>query len=112
MERRWKIALGVAGALVAVAANGEPLASRKVSYADLNLNRDADVDRLRYRVRAAASRLCYDATRDSIAFENLNRLCFSDTVEGADRQIAQAVQAHRSNVKTALAAGFILVQTK
>lgn len=110
--RRWKIALGVAGALIAVAASAEPLASRKVSYTDLDLKQDADVDRLRRRVRSAASSLCHDATRDSIVSENLDRLCFNDTMEGANRQVTQLVQAHRSNSKMAQGTTFILVRAR
>lgn len=112
MKRRWKIMLGVMGALVAVPGNGEPLASRKVSYADLDLGRETDVDRLRRRVRSAAGSLCHDATRDSIVSENLERLCFNDTMEGANRQITRLVQAHRSNSKMAQGTAFIMVRAR
>lgn len=112
MKRRWKIMLGVMGAFVAAPGNGEPLASRKVSYADLDLGRETDVDRLRRRVRSAASSLCHDATRDSIVSENLVRLCFNDTMEGANRQIAQLVQASRSTSKMAQGTALILIRAK
>ena len=112
MMRGWKIALGMFGALAAVEAGAEPLDSRQVSYADLDLDRARDIDRFRSRVRRAARSLCFDATRDSIAVETLDRACFTEAVERADRQIAQAVQAHRSNVKMASGKRFVLVQPR
>ena len=110
MMRGWKIALGMFGALAAVEAGAEPLDSKQVSYADLDLDRAKDIDRFRSRVRRAARSLCIDATRDSIAVEKLDRACFSESVKRADRQIAEAIQAHQSSVKLASGKQFILVR--
>lgn len=62
-----------------------------VSYADLNLSEQAGLERLNRRVRAAATRLCIEPGRQSIADETRDIACRDDALENASRQIEIAV---------------------
>ena len=95
-----------------IVVTGEPLPSISVSYADLDLARAHDIDKLRWRVRAAARSLCFDATREVLAVQALEWQCYSDALGSANRDIDQAVAMRRTGSSFAATAQAILVQIR
>jgi len=70
----------------------EPLPSVRVSYADLDLARPTDIDRLRLRARTAAQSVCFDASRSPLTIAARDHACYSIAMARANRDIDQVVQ--------------------
>lgn len=82
--------------LVGTAATAAParvndaVGTASVSYADLHLASAKDRQRLEWRVRDAASRVCTDDNRAS-PVPYVNTACFAAAMTDADRQIDRAL---------------------
>jgi UrcA family protein len=95
-----------------IVVTGEPLPSVQVSYADLNLARPSDVNRLHWRVKAAARSLCIDGTRNPLVIEAMDRECYSTAIDKADRDIDQVVAQNRLGMGLTAATRVIVVSAK
>ena len=89
---------------------GEPLPFRVVSYADLNLGSQAGQERLVHRIRAAASDLCIENSREEIKFSTARRACYRTALNSGIRQMNSAVAASESG--TTLAAATLTISGK
>lgn len=88
---------------VVVIADEPPLPRESVSFADLNLGMAAGQERLVWRIKGAASRVCDDAGKtgiESLAY----RSCFQVAVKGGLRQMEQLLSARESGSTLATAA--------
>lgn len=68
----------------------DSLATEMVSYADLHLDSMRDRERLEWRVRGAASRLCTEDTR-AVPTAYINSGCFRAAMVNAHRQMDRAI---------------------
>jgi UrcA family protein len=68
-----------------------------VSFADLNISRDAGIQTLNMRVRGAARQLCVEDGVRPIKEQYQSRMCFNDAIENANAQIENAVANYNGN---------------
>ncbi len=71
--------------------------SATVSFADLNLATDADIDTLRGRVYRVAKHLCIETGSRDLRTMIEGTTCVKTAVAGAEPQIARATEAARTN---------------
>jgi UrcA family protein len=88
----------------------EVLPSVTVNYADLDLARSSDVDRLRVRVRTAAHSICFDATRNPLMIQALDQDCYSIALSRANHAIDQVVLDKVSGASVSATLQAIVVQ--
>ncbi len=77
-------------------------ATEMVSYADLHLDSARDRQRLEWRVRSAASRLCTEGNRAAPTFY-VNSGCFRAAMASAHRQMDEALAQARGGPTLVLA---------
>ena len=88
------------------ASGSNQVAKAKVSYADLNLAKQADAKILYERLQSASHQVCaqYDARHD-LAKQNLYNVCYRQAlaraVEGVDHATVRAEYAADENVRIA-----------
>jgi UrcA family protein len=63
----------------------------KVSYADLDLRRAADVEALNARVRRAATNICINPSDRDLRLQMAGRECRDTALEGAKPQVLAAI---------------------
>jgi UrcA family protein len=90
-----------AALMSATAASADDVRRVPISFADLDLTRDADVERLRDRVGIAARRACYSSVRLPLSEALDRQRCLASAKEGAEGQIRSAVAQIRSGTAVA-----------
>lgn len=81
------LGVGVASAQSPVTVYGSTAPTARVSYADLNLASASGVQRLRNRVRSAASDLCLEPVREDLAVSIARITCYRTAINDGFSQI-------------------------
>jgi len=68
----------------------EPVHEKTVSYADLNLSRQADVATLYARLRAASKNVCGTPDIRDLAMRRLHEICVEESLSDAVEQVGHA----------------------
>ena len=82
-----------------------------ISYADLNLAQAKDVDRLVWRIKEAATAICFDGSREPLDIAIPDRACYNAAVSNGRREVDVAI-AHRADARLLAAARVIIVRAK
>lgn len=82
-----------------------------ISYADLNLAQAKDVDRLVWRIKEAATAICFDGSREPLDIAIPDRACYNAAVSNGRREVDVAI-AHRADASLLAAARVIIVRAK
>lgn len=96
---------GVASAEPPVTVYGTSSPTARVSYADINLASSSGVDRLRNRVRAAASDICLEPVKDDLSVGLARKMCYRTAINDGFTQIDRLVAdrlAGKSSLTTAI----------
>jgi UrcA family protein len=84
-----------------------PAPSKRVSYADLNLNTDSGRTLLQRRIRGAAGDLCLEDNINPLNVRVQRRACFTAAVADGYRQLDALLEARASG--TAFAAASLVI---
>ena len=90
---------------------GPTAPSTRVSYADLNLASDEGVDRLKARIRHAASGLCRSESLEPLSITAVRRNCYRTAVDGAFAKVDQLI-SDRMAGKASLISATIIVSVR
>jgi UrcA family protein len=87
-----------------VSGENRDLRTIYVQYGDLNLSSAADVKRLQSRVRGAARTICLSPGLKPLNVMMSEQKCYSEAMDGAEPQIADAVRRNGTGVANQTAA--------
>lgn len=85
---------GVASAEPPVTVYGSSAPTARVSYADINLASARGVDRLRSRVRSAASDICLEPVKEDLEVSSARKMCYRTAINDGFSQIDRLVADH------------------
>ena len=91
-----------------VVVKADPVPTKVVSYADLNIASKAGQARLVHRIRAAASDICLENNKEDVEFTVARRGCYKTAVSSGLEQMSRAIAARESG--TFLAAATLTIQ--